>query len=1016
MYIRILRFEDIPYLMSLERNNKTAKGWERILKRGCSIGVIRGDRVISYVLAVRKRKGKRMEVSEFYSSSISASVVMWANFIRRYAEHTFEYTGRNTDLEDLLPAIERFTEGVSLQKTEGLVEVQVDDLDFRFTSYHMVILDRLTNKFSMMNVGMRIFLYELFLSIPLEEVANRKRHIIQSIHRRNKEQLNQIDPNFKIASIAYQPTTETMRESYERRLQTDGYQKYDSEESVPGQQPTGVNYLIGGNHFYGTIKNQLARVRLFSMTSCYQKLTYAFYRHQLRFIGKAHTKEKGKVEWVLLDRQGYEFLRISRITSTNMYHMIPRNFTTVFDAVIRDGHFYQDIIERLNSQYREEVNLIGYFGKNLVEKEYIPELIESAIVPTEDLHDFISSLGEVKRILGRKVADQLVSQLFSLPNLPDQYYGVANRIRLAKESGLLTNKAFALFVSPVMEKEKQKEVFSFLENMKHLNSDSPYLFQTPDIRKGISSIVKKERVSKEAIQDFFFNRLVEDLLSSKKHTKKGEIMVKDMIQNELRKMLPYISYSAIFRTVHGLFDKPDDGNKDWYLETVREIFNMYRRSELVHSSGHEKYLFNTYIAVRKRLGKKFFLKFADKWHEDLRNSDSPDSFIHDTGYIYDDFCTLFDDLSDEAIKKALMEMPSNKLHVFYQEVNQMLRTLSGAGLEGQENLIYDQLNRVLLNDGTAEDLNLFNDPKFLHSAFRRYGVIEEEVPALQSFVERMKRYNNRINALSFLSLFKKRAIEFVRGTYKGLFEERVFELPNDALGDLLHAALGDKETKGIVPHPRKLFTKLNKLGDVQAFIRGEIPKEKVQPIASLLKQVRLEIPNEIKMSPLYRGVIEPKGSPEFLVAGNASVCCMSFGEDNAYEYAVKEGFGIFNIYYKGRVIANSVLWINELEDSLVIDNIEVHPNYEDSIPFIKKLYFQMIEFLMQKHNLKKTVQGSSYNDLELSDASPAVDHRYRGKLTGTNFYTDADYVKQVYPLPEKKVETVKSNNLFFQAI
>ncbi len=62
-------------------------------------------------------------------------------------------------------------------------------------------------------------------------------------------------------------------------------------------------------------------------------------------------------------------------------------------------------------------------------------------------------------------------------------------------------------------------------------------------------------------------------------------------------------------------------------------------------------------------------------------------------------------------------------------------------------------------------------------------------------------------------------------------------------------------------------------------------------------------------------------------AGDATVCCMRFGESNAITYATEEGFGVLNIYHKERVVANSVLWIEDGQNCLVLDNIEVHPNY-----------------------------------------------------------------------------------------
>lgn len=991
MYLRNLRVEDIPCLLALNRNNKTIKGWERIIFRGDSIGVFRGEQILGYILAVRKRKSGRIEVSDFYAGGLSASVVMWAHFFRNHPDDTYEYTGRIEDLNRLLPFIERFTGGLQIQVEGNKVVVNAED--FFYKSYHMKILERLANQFTTLNVGMRLFIYELIKDIPLIEITKRKRHVIQSLHRRNKEHLNQIDPTFNLAAISFMPTTQVMRTSLENRLILEGYQKYDRPADVSGYQPTGFNYALAGKHFYGTMENQLARVNLFKMTSRYQELTYAFYRQQLKFIRRAFLKEEGKNEWFLLDRQGYRYFNISKMP--NVYHVIPRNFETIFHAAIRDVIFFQKVINSVNSQQGTSLTLMGFFERNKVWEEDMTEFDCFTSYSDKTWYEFIFQLGQVKRKIGVEKTMHLIDQLFNLPCLTEDIDDITKRIKMATFHGVMTNKAIYQFISPDTEEVKQKEILAFLSSLNAINEEIPTIFQPVDVRKKISDLVKKEKFSVVNVRNFFFDTLLSEMLTKKHYTERGQELIRYLVGEEMRKLLPRLSYSSVFQLVVKLFIEPVEAHEEWYLETINEIFTRYLLEDMFQHSAHQNYLFSTYIAVSQHLGMDFLKTFSDKWIADTKKSDDYASFIHDTGYIYNDFTSLFGGLSDKAIQTALLEVSIQKLHELYRATKRVISSLNGIGLVGEEHLVYQQLEETLLNGGRVDDLDIFQDDDFLHIALSRYGVEKEEAGEVQAFVSRMQRYDHRVSVVSYLSLFKEKAIEFVRGTSEGIFVEKTLELPNLLLGDIIRTSLGNREKKGTIPHPRKLYTKLNKLGNVHEFIRGEIPSNLVLPIISLLKEVRVSIPEEVLLTPLYKGVVEKKGSPEFLMAGNASVCCMSFGEENAYTYAVKEGFGIYNVYYKDRVIANSVLWINELDQSLVIDNIEVHPNYTNSKPYIKKLYFRMIKDVLHQYGLKKAVQGCSYNDLILYKANRQVQHVYKGIGTGKGFYTDATYVSEV---------------------
>lgn len=65
------------------------------------------------------------------------------------------------------------------------------------------------------------------------------------------------------------------------------------------------------------------------------------------------------------------------------------------------------------------------------------------------------------------------------------------------------------------------------------------------------------------------------------------------------------------------------------------------------------------------------------------------------------------------------------------------------------------------------------------------------------------------------------------------------------------------------------------------------------------------------------------------------------------------------------MIANSVIWINEPYNCLVLDNIEVHPNYTVYNEILKTCFRTAAEQLMKQYQVGWVVQGTCYNDLIL---------------------------------------------------
>ena len=84
-----------------------------------------------------------------------------------------------------------------------------------------------------------------------------------------------------------------------------------------------------------------------------------------------------------------------------------------------------------------------------------------------------------------------------------------------------------------------------------------------------------------------------------------------------------------------------------------------------------------------------------------------------------------------------------------------------------------------------------------------------------------------------------------------------------------------------------------------------------------------------------------------------------------------------------------MLWVNN-EDTLVIDNIEVHPNYQKHTEYIREMYNQMIKDMGKTY--PNIVQGQTYNDLELySSDNPfgTLENWHPTAINTPQFYSDA---------------------------
>lgn len=272
---------------------------------------------------------------------------------------------------------------------------------------------------------------------------------------------------------------------------------------------------------------------------------------------------------------------------------------------------------------------------------------------------------------------------------------------------------------------------------------------------------------------------------------------------------------------------------------------------------------------------------------------------------------------------------------------------------------------------------------------KKKKISQELYGAMLDFIEDMRRYSPQISISSLYHFFGNTTKKIVKGEYPGLFQEKSIEPDFEAFGKFIFTALSERNRK-----TQRLYGALNKIQDIDDILAGNIRPEKFGMILSTLQQRNIEVPKEMVLLDKFHAKVERKCSPEFLIAGDASVCCMSFGQKKAVTYAFEKGFGIINVYYKDRVIANSLIWVNEPYNCLVLDNIEVHPNYKRYNDILKKLFSKTVLYLLDAYHLDFAVQGIRYNDLELYDGL----HQLRfvallpAEVKTQDFYSDASFV------------------------
>lgn len=393
------------------------------------------------------------------------------------------------------------------------------------------------------------------------------------------------------------------------------------------------------------------------------------------------------------------------------------------------------------------------------------------------------------------------------------------------------------------------------------------------------------------------------------------------------------------------------------------------------------------------------------------NEDAAKQAIHDKSLVYLRFLHSDNEkkvllyLTPSVLKRWMLELSPHQINQLYFNMDEIYRIglvkpkefrkwlyqqTRKHGVEGIEATVNNFLKELKMTQ--AEKIQA-QDRQRTKRWLKEIGT---DLQTVEAFLSKMRRYCEQVTFQQFVEQY---GIEMVAQAIKGeaecVFEPQTFIPSYQSFGQSIRGLLRGK----VLSNPKRFYHQLRQITDVDAIVAGEISSAEGKRILDLFPTFQ-QNPKEWESLFKLTAKIEPKGSPEFLMAGNASVCCMSFGAGNAITYAKEKAFGVLNLYYGDRVVGNSVLWMNQsgTERFLVLDNIEIHPNYDRIKPFLNEFLMDIVHELKQTYECQYVIQGKSYNDFSLY-----TDDSLEGCFTEIqpigcqrlSFYTDAKYFKLV---------------------
>lgn len=457
----------------------------------------------------------------------------------------------------------------------------------------------------------------------------------------------------------------------------------------------------------------------------------------------------------------------------------------------------------------------------------------------------------------------------------------------------------------------------------------------------------------------------------------------------------WVTYYNKYGVKHDMIKVPYLTKKNYLYYLNRVIFELKLFEKIKMCDDSEKKSLHKIIAdTYFLLGSKDAPKCVNNIVERYKGSEW--NYFHDWGVILNDLKSVEAILTKGAIIAILCGSYNQALRIC-KHVNSIKQTVLDDSLARRLYCVKEirkTVSRIIRNhqDCMPYVKELCNSVTEYYSKKLNIPVaVREKLP---EYMKRIQKYNPSITIYTLYRIFGKECLfQYILGTYSSIFTPKIVYPTFDGLCVYIKEILQKRTKKS-----KRLYGKLVKGDLLSAVIECGVTFQQYKEILKILKHHNIDVDETIKTLCDFKACIEPKGSPEFLTAGDATVCCMSLGTEKAITYATEEGFGIINVYYRERVIANSVIWINSPYRCLVLDNIEVHPNYIKYSKQLELCFYAAAEYLMEEQQLDSVVQGLNYNDLRLYQVDTEEHCFSKMKPLGVqteHFYSDAKYYEIV---------------------
>lgn len=654
---------------------------------------------------------------------------------------------------------------------------------------------------------------------------------------------------------------------------------------------------------------------------------------------------------------------LKSLDTTNFKVITLKTYETIFKYIKENNkgkqyYFLNKYFEKIDKIYLKQEYPIYMLENRIKSIIFYENILKENSIPKKDLYKSIviwmnNNLGKDYTNFFFKTIDKN-----KLTNFKELYFNVLSK-------NFLSNKALKLFLNNFLNSNFIIDD-CIAENIKNLSNFISYSKRSgfnhfKESRKIISNDIKKGIIEKKYYSIYFKNKVIKSFLTKKDIEKHN---------NNINQIFNYCSEEL--------------NDYELFFDYLNVFNSIEKKKENI-------FIFSTFFKdinkIKEIIGEKNSLRFLKNYYTIYKQNN--DNF-HDTYILY--FHYLFSSkLIDEDCYKKIIDYKLYKVKKIVNIIRRILNTYKSLYLKIDKNSKFlnnlrEEIKKCILKNKPMDFILEDMENKILENYCK--DISEKSKKQLSSFVNNLNLYGE-VSLVQFISIFENKIFDIINYKIDCTFNEYSLDNRTKKLGNFISKVLGNKTTKGLIRNNKKLYGKLRTIYNVDDILKGNYPIQLFDKFIEILKEFNISIPEDV----FYWGKIEKKCSPEYLMAGDITNCCMSFGSEKAKIYALEKGFSILNIFNNDKIVSNSLIWINKKNNYLVLDNIECKSNFIKKSKYIKEVYFSLIKYILKTYDLNGVVQGAYYNDIKLySNKEKSYKFSLNAKDIKKLFYSDAKYV------------------------